>query len=217
MSFTPAKTIDSPQSGIHKNLKNVVIKHLSSEFKKPIAQYSQKAFDVFYQRWLELGSPKIILDSACGTGESTRYFSRQYPHHLVVGLDQSAKRLLNSDNKILANNSLLLRCDCTDFWRIAEKYQINIEKHFLLYPNPWPKPQHFQRRWQGHAALPSLLAISDSIELRTNWQVYGQEFHEALSLAGRCTTFSRYESALHITAFERKYTLSQHELWQVQA
>lgn len=217
MSFTPAKIIDSPQADIYKNLQKVVTKHLSSEFKKPIAAYSQIAFDAFYQRWIQLGSPKIILDSACGTGESTRFFSRKYPNHLVVGLDQSAKRLLNSDNKMLADNGLLLRCDCTDFWRIAEKSQMNIEKHFLLYPNPWPKPQHFQRRWQGHPALPSLLAISDSIELRTNWKIYAQEFYEALSLADRCTTFSSYESKFQITAFERKYTLSQHELWQVQA
>lgn len=215
MSFTPAKNIDSSQSDVYKNLKTVVVKHLNSEFKKPIAQYSQVAFDTFYKRWLQLGSPKIILDSACGTGESTRYFSKQYPQHLVLGLDQSAKRLSNSDNKMLADNGLLLRCDCTDFWRIAEKAQINIEKHFLLYPNPWPKPEHFQRRWHGHPTLLSLLAISDSIVLRTNWKIYAQEFHDALGLAGRAATLGRYDSTLQITAFERKYTLSQHELWQV--
>ncbi|MFT6413786.1 MAG: tRNA G46 methylase TrmB [Glaciecola sp.] len=215
MSFTPAKIIASPQADIHKNLKSIVTKHLSTEFKKPIAAYSQVAFDSFYLRWLELGKPKIIVDSACGTGESTRFFAGQYPQCLVVGLDQSAKRLLNDGNKKLADNCLLLRCDCTDFWRIAEKVQIRFEKHFLLYPNPWPKTEHFQRRWQGHPRLPSLLVISDAIELRTNWKIYAQEFYEALVIAGQSATLCRFESAEPITAFERKYFLSGHELWQV--
>ncbi len=126
MSFTPAKTIASPQADIHKNLKSIVTKHLNTEFKKPIAAYSQMAFDSFHLRWLELGNPKIILDSACGTGESTRFLADQHPQYLVVGLDQSAKRLLNDDNKKLADNGLLLRCDCTDFWRLAEKAQIRL-------------------------------------------------------------------------------------------
>ena len=215
MSFTPAKTIASPQADTHKNLKSIVTKHLNTEFKKPIAAYSQIAFDSFYLRWLELDKPKIILDSACGTGESTRFLADQHPQYLVVGLDQSAKRLLNDGNKKLADNGLLLRCDCTDFWRLAEKSQIRFEKHFLLYPNPWPKTEHFQRRWQGHPTLPSLLVISDATELRTNWKIYAQEFYEALSIAGQASTLSRFEPAVPITAFERKYTLSGHELWQV--
>lgn len=216
MSFTAAKSITSPQIDIHKNLKSVVEKHLHSTFQKPIAEYSQTAFHTFYQRWVQLGRPKIVLDSACGTGESTRYFSKQYPEYLVVGLDQSAKRLSNSDNNNLGDNHLLLRCDCTDFWRLTEQAEINIEKHFLLYPNPWPKPQHLQRRWQGHPSLPSLLAISDSIVLRTNWKVYAQEFNAALNLANRESLLATYDSSVQITAFERKYTMSHHQLWQVQ-
>jgi tRNA G46 methylase TrmB len=215
MSFTPAKVIDSPQSDSHKNLKSIVRKHLDTEFKKPITDFSQAAFDIFYRQWLALDSPKTILDSACGTGESTRFFSEKFPQHMVVGLDQSAKRLLNNDNKMLADNVLLLRCDCTDFWRIAEKSQIKFEKHFLLYPNPWPKPEHFKRRWHGHPSLPSLLAISDSIELRTNWRIYSKEFYEALDLASLNATLSEFNPKIPITAFERKYILSGHELWQV--
>ena len=215
MSFTPAKIIASAQADTHKNLKKIVTKHLNTQFKKPIAAFSQVAFDSFYERWLQLGKPKIILDSACGTGESTRFFAQKYPQYLVVGLDQSAKRLLNDDNKKLGKNGVLLRCDCTDFWRIAERAQIRFEKPFLLYPNPWPKTEHFQRRWQGHPALPSLLAISDSIVLRTNWKIYAQEFYEALSIAGHAATLTRFETAQSITAFERKYRLSNHELWQV--
>lgn len=215
MSFTPAKPIDSPQNGVHKDLQKVVSKHLDSTFKRPIASYNQEAFDKFLGRRAELGSPQIILDSACGTGESTRYFAQQYPDSLVVGLDQSAKRLGNRDNEKLASNGILLRCDCTDFWRLMEQESLVAKRHFLLYPNPWPKSQHLQRRWQGHPTFKTLLAISQSIELRTNWQTYAEEFKAALDVARRDSIINTYNSNIDITAFERKYRLSGHVLWQV--
>ncbi len=215
MSFTPAKVIDSPQEGIHKDLQKTVSKHLESEFKRPIVAYNQEAFDQFLERKSELGDPKIILDSACGTGESTRFFANKYPNYLVVGLDQSAKRLANNENKKLADNGLLLRCDCTDFWRLMEQESIKADKHFLLYPNPWPKTQHLQRRWHGHPTFKNLLSVSESIELRTNWRIYAQEFNAALDVAKRCSAIDEYKSDIDITAFERKYRLSGHALWQV--
>jgi len=215
MSFTPAKPIDSPQDGAHKDLQKVVSKHLESTFKRPIAPYNREAFDVFLTRRSELGNPQIILDSACGTGESTRYFTQKYPDYLVVGLDQSVKRLANNDNKKLADNGLLLRCDCTDFWRLMEQESIIAKKHFLLYPNPWPKSQHLQRRWQGHPTFKNLLTVSQSIELRTNWLVYAEEFKAALDIAKRDSIMNEYKSDINITAFERKYHLSGHVLWQV--
>ncbi len=215
MSFTPSKAISSSQAIIHKNLEKVVNKHLATQFCKPVADYSQFAFEQFHSRWLLLGQPKIVLDSACGTAESTRYFSQKYQNHLVIGLDQSAKRLANSRNEDLADNCLLLRCECTDFWRLSEQAELMVDKHYLLYPNPWPKPQHLQRRWHGHPAFPSLLAISSAIELRTNWQTYAEEFNAALDIAGRSSKISTYSDDQTITAFERKYRLSGHQLWQV--
>ncbi len=215
MSFTPSKVISSSQPVVHKNLKKVVDKHLATQFRKPVADYSQLAFEQFYNRWISLGRPNIVLDSACGTAESTRYFSQEYQDCLVVGLDQSAKRLANSENADLADNCLLLRCECTDFWRLLEQAKLTVEKHYLLYPNPWPKPQHLQRRWHGHPAFPSLLAISSKIDLRTNWQTYAEEFNTALAIANYSAQLVEYQSEQAITAFERKYLLSGHQLWQV--
>jgi tRNA G46 methylase TrmB len=207
MSFTPAKTITSSQVDIHNNLSVIVQKHLKSHFLKPIADHTQKAFDKAHDYWLQLGRPKIVMDSACGTAESTRFLSSQYKESLVIGLDQSSKRLMNSNNQSLPENMLLLRCDCTDFWRLAEQADWRCEKHFLLYPNPYPKPQHIQRRWHGHPTFSSLLSISESIELRTNWEIYAREFTEALIFSGRKATLSIYQPEQAITAFERKYQL----------
>jgi tRNA (guanine-N7-)-methyltransferase len=222
MSFTPATPVTSPQHGIHNNLEKVVTKHLHTRSLKPIAAHNQTAFEHAYQWWQDQGNPsQVILDSACGTGESTRYLSQQYPDHWVIGLDQSIKRLQNSQNDRLPVNCLLLHCECTDFWRLAEQAQWRFSKHTLLYPNPYPKTQHLQRRWHGEAAFRSLLNISQTLELRTNWKIYAEEFHQALHIAQATgiALHNMHINAYHphttITAFERKYLMSQHELWQV--
>jgi tRNA (guanine-N7-)-methyltransferase len=221
MSFTPARPVTSPQTGIHDNLDKTIIKHFSSTSKKPIADHNREAFSVARTLWQQLGQPPTILDSACGTGESSRYLAITHPGHLVIGIDQSIKRLDNRDNQKLPDNCLLLRSECTDFWRLAEHAQWRFAKHTLLYPNPYPKPKHLQRRWHGDAAWPSLLAISDQIELRTNWKIYAEEFQRALMISEKQhSRFSnihihQYITEDPITAFERKYLMSQHQLWQV--
>ncbi len=223
MSFTPAKRITSSQQGPHKNLEKVVVKHLQTQSKKPIAQHTQNAFDELYKQWERHGRPPIILDSACGTGESSRYLAKTHPNHWVIGIDQSEKRLLNSANNLLPENCQLIRSECTDFWRLAELAQWQFALHTLFYPNPYPKPQHLQRRWHGEAAFTSLLAISQSIELRTNWQIYAQEFYEALLIAQgngialKQIQIDSYQPTTTITAFERKYLMSEHTLWRVSA
>lgn len=215
MSFTPANTIHSPQSGIHKNLSAIVCRHLDTDFRKPIADHTQRAFEQACQRWQALGCPPTTLDSACGTAESSRHFASGFDEHLIIGLDQSAKRLSNSCNQRLPENLLLLRCDCTDFWRLAEQAQWRFDSHYLLYPNPWPKAQHLQRRWHGHPAFSSLLTLSSRLELRTNWRIYAEEFAAALTLAGFAPVCANYKPETAITAFERKYQRSGHDLWRV--
>jgi tRNA G46 methylase TrmB len=235
MSFTPAKPITSPQMGIHQNLEKTVIKNFSNVSQKPIAEHNQAAFRQARERWQQLGQPSTILDSACGTGESSHYLANTHPDHLVVGIDQSIKRLENSNNRQLPDNCLLLRAECTDFWRLAEQAQWRFVKHTLFYPNPYPKPKHLQRRWHGDAAWTNLLSISDEIELRTNWKIYADEFHHALCISQKLhisenpaliealnfslenIQYTQYQPTQTVTAFERKYQLSEHLLWQVTA
>lgn len=223
MSFTPAKPITSPQQGVHNNLEKVVRKHLTTQSQKPIAEHNQTAFDQAHSYWLHQGQPPVLLDSCCGTGESSHFLALTYPNHLVIGLDQSCKRLQNSANVQIPDNCLLLQCECADFWRLAEQKQWHFEKHMIFYPNPYPKTQHLKRRWHGHSSLGSLLRISQQIELRTNWKIYAEEFQQTLVIAQSMNVavsdihYEQYLTDKPITAFERKYRLSGHELWQTTA
>ena len=88
-----------------------------------------------------------------------------------------------------------------------------MKAHFLLYPNPWPKPGHLRRRIHGHPAFPLLVALGGRIELRSNWQLYVEEFGLAMSLSGRPGAICRIDAVSPLTLFERKYRDSGHALW----
>lgn len=93
-----------------------------------------------------------------------------------------------------------------------------LQAHYLLYPNPWPKPAHLGRRVHGHPAFPLLLQLGGALELRSNWQLYVEEFGVALQLCGvaaRVAAVPQEEAPL--TLFERKYRDSGQQLWRMSA
>ncbi|MFT6389176.1 MAG: hypothetical protein ACJAUP_002566 [Cellvibrionaceae bacterium] len=65
------------------------------------------------------------------------------------------------------------------------------------------------------------MTISDQIELRTNWKIYAEEFHQTLLISQKQHSrfpdihSNQYITENPITAFERKYLMSKHLLWQV--
>lgn len=63
--------------------------------------------------------------------------------------------------------------------------------------------------------FPQMLALSDVIELRTNWAIYAQEMAAALSLAGRSAEIGCIQPLSPLTDFEEKYRDSGHALWRL--
>ena len=91
---------------------------------------------------------------------------------------------------------------------------ITLHGHWLLYPNPWPKASQFKRRVHGHGAFPVLLALGGRLELRTNWAVFAQEFHQAAALIGMDGQTDSFVPHSPMTLFERKYWERGHTLWR---
>jgi len=239
----------SNQTGAHEDLSEVVSKHLRTAFLRPIPTWvDQTAGDILAQCE---GRP-LILDSGCGTGHSTVRIATENPDCLVVGIDQSAHRLKRSPVALSASgeytghtthmaqqqgadtpfrppafppfpdNVLFVRADVQDLWRALLQRGVRLHSHYLLYPNPWPKAHHLMRRWHGHPVWPSLLALGGRIQMRTNWEIYALEFHQAL-LMGDASSISM-DIVLNLDAlaqpmslFEKKYAESGHTLWRVTA
>jgi tRNA G46 methylase TrmB len=176
----------------------------------------------------------VILDSGCGTGESTIHIARRFPAIPVIGIDKSCDRLNKAGNpsqtagEDVPRNAFWIRAELLDFWRLAldrvKAHAWTIPYHAVYYPNPWPKQSEATRRFHMHPIFPTLLALGGVTELRTNWEIYAREFAEAarivLSENGesteiieiKCETFT---PASPETAFERKYKDAGQTLWKV--
>jgi len=207
--------VRSSQTQPHPKLRATVARHLMHPFRRQPSATGQLAFDAVAKR---IASASFVLDAGCGTGDSTVALARAFPGRFVLGVDKSATRLVIGQRRLVQPdappNAILLRCGLVDFWQLAAAAGLHCTHQFLLYPNPWPKPEQFQRRWAGHPILPAIIALGGEIELRTNWRVYAEEFAEALRLAGVGSGCEQYAAQTPLSPFERKYAASGHLLWR---
>lgn len=130
----------------------------------------------------------------------------------VLGIDKSADRLSRHGDVSLSNYRLV-RADVNDFWRLLAEQGITVARHCLFYPNPYPKSSQLRKRWHGSPAFPSLIALGGSLEVRSNWRIYLEEFAIALQTAGFASTITDLdEASTPISRFEAKYRASAQPL-----
>lgn len=201
--------VSSKQQGVHPHLETRVCKHLQTPWLQPLHLRTTETFRLLEQEGVFSNGQPLILDSGCGTGKSTKRIAALFPGHLVIGVDRSIKRLAKggvSSGVFRCENYLLLRAELATFWRLLLKSGVSPERHYLLYPNPSPKPGHLSRRWHGHPVFPQLLALGGEIEMRCNWEIYAREFTEAVRLATAVKIeVNKFHPDKAISPFEQKY------------
>lgn len=209
------KAFKPPQQKLRDDLPAIVKTQLNCKWQRPIADHSAAAFASVCQR-VEASDRPLIFDSCCGTGDSTRWLAKAFPEALVVGIDKSANRLARhqpSDD----GNYVLVRADVNDFWRLAVAAGWRPARHYLLYPNPYPKASQIRKRWYASPAFPSLLQLGGVLTVRSNWALYAEEFLLALETLGQDGSVRQLDVNEPMTAFEAKYHERGHALFQVQA
>lgn len=225
---TPVYSI---QTAPHQHLENIVRKHCATYFQREYAEFSRQTLNEIQCLWQQSGKNRLILDSCCGTGESTARIASINSDAFVIGLDKSSHRLhkhqiishiFTSNETARKPNYAVVRADVIDMWRLFVEAGWHFSEHYLLYPNPYPKPHHFLRRWHGHPVFSTLIQLSEHLEVRTNWRVYAEEMLQAYHIA--CAVYAHINYRTHITtidaeepitAFERKYAASGHTLYKV--
>ncbi|NMG74920.1 tRNA (guanine(46)-N(7))-methyltransferase TrmB [Aromatoleum diolicum] len=217
MSYANSRIPESAQAGIHEQLARRVERHVAEPFRKPYADYNRAAFDASLAGW-DRRAP-LILDAGCGVGHSTIQLARMFPDHWVIGVDQSEDRLNRRKpypDALLPTNMVFVRADLVDYWRLACDAGLRLARHYILYPNPWPKIGHLARRWHAHPVFPFIPRLGGLLECRSNWRVYIEEFASALGLVtGHETGWEVFEAPLPLTPFERKYRDSGQMLYRV--
>jgi len=207
-----SRRITSNQLRVHGDLLAVVAKHAHCASRRPIPDHQHEVFASLDTR-IRASGRRLILDSGCGTGTATIALAHRHPEHLVIGIDKSAARIAQATAMTGPANVCFARADCADIWRLAAESGWPLDRHFLLYPNPWPKAKQLRRRWHAHPAFKHLLALGGMLEVRSNWALYIEEFALALTALGagppRVERFVPLEPE---TPFERKYLSSGHDL-----
>lgn len=195
--------ITSNQKKPARHLHEIIVKHSQKVYLRPIPSFVRQEFERV-QRIVVAKNLPIILDSCCGTGQSSRQLSKVYPHHLVVGLDRSACRL--KQDSPLPENVVLIRTICEDMWRLISAANWPIDKHYLLYPNPYPKLGDLKKRWHGHPVFPTLLSLASTLEVRSDWPIYLEEMAEGARILGCLKAeVEALDVQVPLTAFEKKY------------
>ncbi|SMQ80291.1 tRNA G46 methylase TrmB [Pseudidiomarina planktonica] len=215
-----SRPVTTNQNGNHDELTALVMRHLRSPFKKPIQEHNAEAF-AEVQRLVADWQGPLILDSCCGVGESTARLAQEHPEALVIGVDKSAHRLQRHaqyEQAGAGERYILVRADLNDFWRLAVAANWHLHKHYILYPNPWPKASHLSRRWHGSPVWPYVMALGGELVMRSNWVIYLTEVAATLALVN-CSASVKTLLADNepLTPFERKYQNSNQQLWQLQA
>ena len=191
----------------------MVHKHLVSPWLRPVPAHTAQPFAAVRDA-VETSTKPLILDSCCGTGDSTRYLASRFPDAQVIGIDKSAHRLQRYRDSN-THNCMVLQADVNDFWRLAVESGWRPIRHYLLYPNPYPKASQLRKRWYGSPAFPSLLALGGVLTVRSNWPIYVEEFALALKIAGHEASWQTLVDVAGITAFETKYAERGHRLLEM--
>lgn len=208
--------IVSPQHAVHARLDTVVRRHRDHVWRAPLHAPSQEPF----ARWRaghDRDAP-LVVDFGCGHGDSTLVLAERHADAILLGVDQSAHRLsrLAPQGFAVHGRATLMRAEAATVLRLLAADDLRIDTLYLLYPNPWPKPEHLLRRWHGHPVFPTLLGSARHIVLRTNWRVYADEFAMAAGILGRAAAVRTLPAdADALTPFERKYCRSGHARFEV--
>ena len=213
-----SRKVRSSQAGIHPRLPDLLDRHRAGDWRQPLHSPTVMAFQRLQDR-LDGTGQGIVLDSGCGTGASTIGLARRFPDRTVIGIDKSESRLARGgavEFPHVEGNAWLLRAELASFWRLALSAGWTLERQYLFYPNPWPKPGHLQRRWHAHPVFPDMLRLGGRIEMRCNWKPYADEFAFALNrLAGSAVQPAVLEDSDPVSPFEQKYQASGHALYSV--
>jgi len=213
-----SRPVNSSQKVVHPRLDGLLSKHTASTWRQPLHAPSVRAFRAT-QELLDGRLQRIVLDSGCGTGESTRLIAAALPGSIVLGVDKSAARLSGTGAEAgprRQGNIVWVRAELSTFWRLALQAGWCLERHYLLYPNPWPKPGQLQRRWHAHPVFPDMLRLGGRLEMRCNWKVYALEFAHAVSGLLRVNVQPSNPPLQPVMSpFERKYRDSGHRIYSV--
>eukprot|EP00761_Pharyngomonas_kirbyi_P002568 gb/GECH01002572.1/.p1 GENE.gb/GECH01002572.1/~~gb/GECH01002572.1/.p1 ORF type:complete len:375 (+),score=86.77 gb/GECH01002572.1/:1-1125(+) len=147
--------------------------------------------------------PIILHTQRNDTGDGAYTIAKQYPNTFVLGnsaVSQKPIEKIKSDTLTLddlpENCHILAHVPARQVWRSLLEpetlNQISVQRHFVFYPQHYPKLKNYKQRLYASPLMFDLLRLGGTLELRTFWDIYAREFQASLEAA--CEHLECYES-----------------------
>ncbi|MBT3984145.1 MAG: SAM-dependent methyltransferase [Bacteriovoracaceae bacterium] len=156
----------------------------------------------------------IDLEIGCGVGLHPLQYCAKHPERFLIAIERTSERFSKFERRIGTHNTpenlLAIRDDAISY--ITHNLPLNsVNRVFLLYPNPYPKTRHLNKRWHAMPfmrQLKSVLRSGGEIVLATNEKFYADEAKKYMCSYWGFELVEDVELAFDFlgrTHFERKY------------
>jgi tRNA G46 methylase TrmB len=123
----------------------------------------------------------LDVEIGCGNGEHALTYARRHPERTVVAIEKTRARFAQFERQLryegVPLNLIPLHTNAV--WWITHRLGVSsVDRYFLLFPNPHPKPRQQNRRWHAMpfmARLIETLKPEGTITLATNLSAYARE------------------------------------------
>lgn len=165
-----------------------------------------------------------VLEIGAGVGKHAIGYAQKFPDSRIYAVEHSKERFEKFKNRISSHRNKKIDLDNLEIHHCdAEAFTVHfvpdhsLNKVFILYPNPYPKPAQSNKRWHNMpfmSCLISKLKPGGELTLVTNEQFYADESREIMDkewgLRELAFTKISLESQPDFeprTHFEKKYLL----------
>lgn len=125
--------------------------------------------------------PILDVEIGAGVGLHPLRYCEDNPKRFLVAIEHSNERFKKFQRRIgyhsKRSNLLAVHEDAESFF-VCYLEKESVDRIFLLYPNPYPKPVHLNRRWHAMpfaAQILKTLKVGGTLHLATNENFYAQE------------------------------------------
>ena len=105
----------------------------------------------------------ITLELGCGHGHFLTAYARAHPAKCCVGIDLKEKRILRCFRKkqrAYLPHLYFLKAEAREFIDSLQVHSIQLDRIFVLFPDPWPKRRHGERRLMQASLLDALAQLA---------------------------------------------------------
>lgn len=131
--------------------------------------------------------PELAVEIGCGVGLHPIRYALEHPQQQMIALEHTREKFLKFSRRIANHggigNLLPVHANAIS-WICHYLPPQSVRRYFLLYPNPYPKNQHRNKRWYAMPFMDYLLKTlksGGSLTIATNLAIYAEETTAFLS------------------------------------